>query len=129
MLNEPLLTGERDEILRAIRHVRNRWRLRVALRSVAVLVAAALGTLLASSYGLEVMKFSPGAIIGFRIVTYLALLAAGWWFFIRPISRRVSDEQVALYLEENEPSLQAAGTERGRRGSQGKTGARRGSLA
>ncbi len=108
MLNEPLLTGERDEILRAIRHVRNRWRLRVALRSVAVLVAAALGTLLASSYGLEVMKFSPGAIIGFRIVTYLALLAAGWWFFIRPISRRVSDEQVALYLEENEPSLQAA---------------------
>ncbi|MXY25682.1 MAG: DUF4175 domain-containing protein [Acidobacteria bacterium] len=108
MLNEPLLTGERDELLRAIRHVRNRWRLRVGLRSIAVLVAAALGTLLASSYGLELMKFSPAAIIGFRVVTYLALLAAGWWFFIRPISRRVSDEQVALYLEENEPSLQAA---------------------
>ena len=107
MLNEPLLTGERDELLRAIRHVRNRWRLRVGLRSVAVLVAAALGTLLASSYGLELMKFSPAAIIGFRVVTYLALLAAGWWFFIRPILRRVSDEQVALYLEENEPSLQA----------------------
>ena len=107
MLNEPLLTGERDELLRAIRHVRNRWRLRVGLRSIAVLVAAALGTLLASSYGLELMKFSPAAIIGFRVVTYLALLAAGWWFFIRPISRRVSDEQVALYLEENEPSLQA----------------------
>ena len=108
MLKEPLLTGERDEILRAIRHVRNRWRLRVGLRSVAVLVAAALGTLLASSYGLELMKFSPGAIVGFRVVTYLALLAAGWWFFIRPISRRVSDQQVALYLEEHEPSLQAA---------------------
>jgi len=86
MLNEPLLTGERDELLRAIRHVRNRWRLRVGLRSIAVLVAAALGTLLASSYGLELMKFSPAAIIGFRVVTYLALLAAGWWFFIRPIS-------------------------------------------
>ena len=108
MLNEPLLTGERDEILRAIRHVRNRWRFRVGLRSVAVLVAAALGTLLASSYGLELMKFSPAAIIGFRVVTYVALLAAGWWFFIRPISRRVTDEQVALYLEEHEPSLQAA---------------------
>ena len=108
MLNEPLLTGDRDEILRAIRHVRNRWRLRVALRSIAVLVAAALGTLLASSYGLELMKFSPGAIVSFRIVTYVALFAAGWWFFIRPIARRVSDEQVALYLEEHEPSLQAA---------------------
>ena len=108
MLNEPLLTGERDELLRAIRHVRSRWRLRVGLRSVAVLVAATLGTLLASSYGLELLKFSPAAIIGFRVVTYVALLAAGWWFFIRPISRRVSDEQVALYLEEHEPSLQAA---------------------
>ena len=108
MLSEPLLTGQREEILRAIRHVRNRWRLRVALRSIAVLVAAALGTLLASSYGLELMKFSPGAIIGFRIATYVALLGAGWWFFIRPIARRVSDEQVALYLEEHEPSLQAA---------------------
>ncbi len=120
MQNEPLLTGERDELLRAIRHVRNRWRLRVGLRSVAVLVAATLGTLLASSYGLELMKFSPGAIIGFRILTYVALVAAGWWFFIRPISRRVSDEQVALYLEEHEPSLQAAvlsGVEEARKGT------------
>ena len=106
MFNEPLLTGDRDEILRAIRHVRNRWRLRVALRSVAVLLAAALGTLLVSSYGLELYRFSPGAIVGFRVVTYLALLGFGWWFFIRPISRRVSDERVALYLEEHEPSLQ-----------------------
>ena len=65
MFNEPLLTGSRDEILRAIRHVRNRWRLRVALRGVAVLVAAALGTLLISSYGLELFRFSSGAIIAF----------------------------------------------------------------
>ena len=42
MSDQPLLTGERDEILRVIRHVRNRWRLRVGLRSVAVLTAATL---------------------------------------------------------------------------------------
>ena len=108
MFNEPLFTGDRAEILRAIRHVRNRWRLRVAVRGISVLVAAALGTFLGSSYGLEVFKFSPGAIVTFRIVTYLALIGFGWWLFIRPVSRRVSDEQVALYLEEHEPSLQAA---------------------
>ena len=108
MFNEPLLTGSRDEILRAIRHVRNRWRLRVALRGVAVLVAAALGTLLISSYGLELFRFSSGAIIAFRILTLGALLGLGWWLFVRPISQRVSDERVALYLEEHEPSLQAA---------------------
>ena len=60
MRNEPLLTGDRNEVLRAVRHVRNRWRLRVALRGIAVLLAAALGTLLASSYGLELFKFDPG---------------------------------------------------------------------
>ncbi len=107
MLNQPLFTGDRDEILRAIRHVRNRWRLRVALRSVAVLLAAVLGTLLLSSWGLELYRFSPNAIVSFRVVTYLALIGLGWQLFIRPISRRVSDEQVALYLEEHEPSLQA----------------------
>lgn len=106
--NEPLLTGDRDEILRVIRHVRNRWRLRVAVRGVSVLLAAALGTFLASSYGLELFKFNPNAIVAFRVVTYLALLGFGWWLFVRPVSRRVTDEQVALYLEEHEPSLQAS---------------------
>ena len=108
ILNESLFTGDRDEILRAIRHVRNRWRLRIAVRGVAVLSIAALGTLLLSSYGLELFKFSPVAIVGFRILTYLSLIVFGWWWFVRPVSRRVSDDQVALYLEEHEPSLQAA---------------------
>ena len=105
--NRPRFTGSPAEILRVIRHVRNRWRLRVAVRGVSVLVAAALGTLLASSYGLELFRFSPASIVGFRIVTYLVLLGAGWWLFVRPVARRVSDERVALYLEEHEPSLQA----------------------
>ncbi len=106
--NEPQFTGGRDEVLRVIRHVRNRWRLRVAVRGFSVLIAAALGTFLASSYGLELYRFSPTSIVTFRIVTYLVLIGAGWWLFIRPVSRRVSDERVALYLEEHEPSLQAA---------------------
>ena len=105
--NEPQFTGSRSEVIRVIRHVRNRWRLRVAVRGISVLIAATLGTFLASSYGLEVYRFSPSSIVAFRIVTYVALLAAGWWLFIRPVSRRVSDEQVALYLEEHEPSLQS----------------------
>ena len=107
MSEQPLLTGERDEILRVIRHVRNRWRLRVGLRSIAVLTAAALGTLVASAWGLEFYRFTPAAIVTFRILTYLVLIVLGWWLFVRPVSRRVSDQQVALYLEEHEPSLQA----------------------
>ena len=50
-------------------------------------------------------KFTPGAIFWFRIVTALVFVAAGAWFFARPLSRKVTDEQVALYLEEHEPTL------------------------
>ena len=105
---QSLLPADRDEILRVIRQVRNRWRLRIALRGFAVVIAALLGTLVVSAWGLEVYRFTPAAIITFRIVTYGALLGFGWWFFVRPLLRHVSDEQVALYLEEHEPSLQAA---------------------
>ena len=105
---QSLLPTDRDEILRVIRQVRNRWRLRIALRGFAVVIAALLGTLVVSAWGLEGYRFTPAAIITFRIVTYGALLGFGWWFFVRPLLRHVSDEQVALYLEEHEPSLQAA---------------------
>jgi hypothetical protein len=95
-----------DELLRIIREVRSRWRWKVVLRSVTVLVGAAILALVAVAYGLEQFRFSPASIVGFRVVTYAVLVALGWLFFVRPIGRRVSDQQVALYLEEHEPSLQ-----------------------
>ena len=30
-----------------------------------------------------------------------------FWFVVRPLRRRVTDDQVALYLEEHEPTLEA----------------------
>jgi hypothetical protein len=97
-----------DELLRVIREVRGRWRWKVVLRSVTVLVGAAILALLAVAYGLERFRFSPAAIVVARVVSYLALVVLGWVFFVRPLGRRVSDQQVALYLEEHEPSFQEA---------------------
>jgi hypothetical protein len=95
-----------DELLRIIREVRSRWRWKIVLRSVTVLVGAAILALLAAAYGLEQFRFSPASVIGFRIAVYVVLVALGWFFFVRPLGRHVSDQQVALYLEEHEPSLQ-----------------------
>ena len=97
-----------DELLRVIREVRGRWRWKVVLRSVTVLVGAAILALLAVAYGLERFRFSPAAIVVARVMTYVVLVALGWFFFVRPLGRRVSDQQVALYLEEHEPSFQEA---------------------
>ena len=98
----------RLELLDAIRHVRTRWRMRIALRGLAALLGIGLVAFLVSSWGMEGSRFSPAVVTGFRIFTWLSLLVVGIWFLVRPLWRRPSDAQVALYLEEHEPSLKAA---------------------
>ena len=106
MIMATALQAHRETLLTTIRGVRSRWRWKVVLRSLTVLLGAGIGTVLVAAYGLEQFRFSPAAIITARIVTYLVLAALGWFFFVRPLARRVTDQQVALYLEEHEPSLQ-----------------------
>ena len=107
MLRTPWSSGSRDGLFDVIRRVRNRWRLRVALRGTAVVAAAGVAAFLISSYGLEVFKFSAGSVIAFRVLTYLTLGGLVYWFLVRPLARAIPDGRVALYLEEHDPSLQA----------------------
>src|SRR6185436_16453768 len=100
--------GHRAELGQVIRQIRNRWRLKLALRGVVVVVAGSLLALLLSASGLEALRFSGPAIVLFRVlvVAVFATLAAAWLW--RPLKRQVSDQQVALYLEEQDPSLEAS---------------------
>ena len=95
----------RAQLLEVVRQVRRRWRLKLALRGAVGFLIAGIVAVLTIAYALEALKFTPSAIFSFRIVTGLVLVAAGAWFFARPLSRKVTDEQVVLYLEEHEPSL------------------------
>jgi hypothetical protein len=96
-----------SDLIGIIRQVRRRWRMKLALRGTATVAALMVVVFLAAALGLESSRFAPGVILTFRVLLPLALLALVGVFFIRPLLRRVSDEQVALYLEEHEPSLQA----------------------
>ena len=107
MLNVPIMSSY-DELLRVIRHVRNRWRLRLALRGAAIVLAAGLLALAVSAFGIDQLRYSNWAVWAFRAFTYLGLIGLTVRFIVLPLGRRVTDEQVALYLEENDPSLQAA---------------------
>src|SRR5215210_4726701 len=101
-------SDRRAELVDVIRRVRNRWRLKLALRGTVIVVAGTLLALMVSASSLEALRFSPTAIISFRILALLifaALLAVG---FVQPLRRRVTDSQVALYLEEKDPTLEAA---------------------
>jgi hypothetical protein len=100
--------SHRAELVEIIRQIRNRWRLRLALRGVVVVVAGSILALLLSASGLEAVKFSPSAIIAFRIVVAIVFVTLASLWLYRPLKRRVTDGQVALYLEEQDPTLEAS---------------------
>ena len=101
-------TGDRTVLTTIIGDIRKRWRIKLALRGAMFVVGGAILALLLSAYSLETLKFSPGSIIGFRIALLMVSGTLAWYFFVQPQWRKVSDEQVALYLEECEPSLETA---------------------
>lgn len=94
-------------ILRIVGQVRRRWRFKLLLRGLALTLAGALLTFLVSASTLEFLRFQPEAVVAFRVVLWLV---AGFFllrWIVWPLFRPISDERVALYLEEHEPSLQS----------------------
>ena len=96
------------EVLRVVQRIRRRWRTRIAVRGMAIVLGASLAAFLISVYGLELLRFSAPAVVSLRILLWLAVSGLVARFLAWPLARRVSDEQAALYLEENEPSLETA---------------------
>ncbi|HVZ22788.1 MAG TPA: hypothetical protein VG871_17060, partial [Vicinamibacterales bacterium] len=92
-------------LLEIIADVRRRWRLKLAVRGAARVAVTAFVLFLVAAYGLEWARFTPASIIAARIAMAVVLAAAISIFLVRPLRRRVTDEQVALYLEEHDPSL------------------------
>ena len=95
------------EIRRVVGRVRRRWRTKLLLRGLALTLGGVLATFLVSASSLEFLRFEPEAVTAFRVVLWLVVggFLARW--IVWPLLRPISDERVALYLEEHEPSLQS----------------------
>jgi DNA-directed RNA polymerase subunit F len=98
----------RAELVEIIRRVRNRWRVRLALRGAVIVLAGIVLTLFLSASSLEQLRFTPSSIIAFRIVAIVVFAALVIVGLLKPLMRNVTDAQVALYLEECDPTLQTA---------------------
>ncbi len=97
-----------NEVMRVVRRVRLRWRIRIAIRGMAIVLGSGLAGFLLSTVGLERLHFTPQAVIGFRVALWLVVFSIAARFLVWPLLRRVSDERAVLYLEEHEPSLDAS---------------------
>ncbi|PYR22114.1 MAG: hypothetical protein DMF98_20890 [Acidobacteria bacterium] len=98
----------RTQLVDVIRSVRNRWRLKLAMRGAVVVVAGTVLALLLSASGLESLRFTAAAIIAFRIISVAVFVGLLLYGFVWPLRRRVTDSQVAMYLEESDPTLESA---------------------
>ena len=96
------------DVAGVIREVRARWRRKLLVRGLLQVVVASAVILIAAGFALEALRFTPAALLAFRIGTIAAILGLAAWAFGRPLRRQVSDTQVALYLEEHNPSLEKA---------------------
>lgn len=109
MLEGLILTrtgSERDELLGVVRSVRNRWRLRVLLRGAAMVTLSAMTLLLLAGWVIDVFRFDATTVTIVRVAAWAIFASVLLRVLILPLFRRVSDERVALYLEEHEPSLE-----------------------
>lgn len=101
------MSVSRSSLSATIRRVRNRWRLKLVLYGLTIVMGAALLALLVGPWLMERFRFDPPVVTGVRVATYVVLALLTLRYLVLPLTRRVGDDRVALYLEEHEPSLDA----------------------
>jgi len=97
-----------QQLQQVIHTARRRWRLRVLLHGLAWVAAGGLVMFLLAAWGVDRFRFSPTALTVFRVLAWGTIGILFTWRVVRPLARRISDAQVALYLEEHEAELDGA---------------------
>src|SRR5688572_16358469 len=99
-----------DLLIRIIRDVRRRWRMPRAFNGAALTLAIGFFALAAFAVYVGTRTGIPSqtTLITGRLLVLASVVTAFLWFVLRPLLNRVTDERVALYIEEHEPSLKAS---------------------
>ena len=105
---DPIYDPTYGELMSVIRRVRLRWRMKVALRGLVTLIVTGFAAFAVSVWGMDYFLYSERAVDVFCWLAYLTLIALAVRLLAVPLSRRVSKRQVALYVEEHEPTLKAS---------------------
>ena len=95
----------------ALRRVRTRYGLRVLVRGLALLVAGMFLGVGFAAYGLDAFRYSKGSVVAFTALLYLWIAFLAARFVVIPLwrgHRQASDTAIARYIEEHDPSLDAA---------------------
>ena len=101
-------TREQSQLLGVVHGVRARYRAKLALRGAAITIAAGWALIALGGVVMNAFHYSDGVVLTVRVIAIASILAMLAWFVVRPLLPKLHDEQVALYLEEHEHSLNAS---------------------
>ncbi len=102
------MTASHQKLSETLKNVRGRWRLKIIVRGIMAVLGATLLAVIVGTWIMDFYRFTPTVVTIVRVGVYACLAAVAWWYCVRLLARTIDDRQVALYLEEHEPSLDAA---------------------
>jgi hypothetical protein len=107
-IERPATRDRNAQLTDALRNVRNRWRFAVALRGLVVVLGVGLLVFVTVALVMDALRYAPSAVMAARVLLWTAIIGLAVRFLAMPLWRKIPDDRVALYLEEREPSLDAA---------------------
>jgi len=103
---EIVMTRDYMELQRSIDQVRRRMRAIALARGAALFLGLSLVVVGVAILLIDHWNYTAAALSQVRLVSLLVILALLAWFLVRPLLRKVSDAQLARYIEERNPELQ-----------------------
>ncbi len=95
-----------ESLLTRIRQVRKRWRSQVLVKGISLFLISAIALLVLGVWGADLFGFKPAAVWAMRFLTGCTVLFVAWYFLFVPLHARVSDVQIAQFIEEQYPQLE-----------------------
>ncbi len=102
------MLGERNRLAGVVRDVRTRWRLKRVLHGATITLVVGFVILAVAAWVMTAVRYAPVPVLVTRLVALASVIAVTVRYLILPLRRNPGDAEVALYLEEHEPSLDGA---------------------
>jgi hypothetical protein len=95
-----------ENLLARVKLVRRRWRMQAAVKGLSLFLALTIALLVLGVWGADLFGFKPAAVWLMRVVTGGAVLFVAWRFLYLPLRRRITDVQIAQFIEDRYPQLE-----------------------
>ncbi len=93
-------------LLTTIRQVRRKWRSQILVKGISLFLASTIAFLMLGVWGADLFGFKSSVVWMIRILAGATVLFTGWYFLCVPLRARITNVQIARFVEEKYPQLE-----------------------